>query len=234
MILTNWAVDESIATIVTATAVVAGTIFVVVQMRQAARDRYFSITAHLFEIWQSPDFQDDQLFLLHKLGAATWDEFVALGRGERAERALHRVAGFYDRVGNLVLHKLISRDDILPTIGVYAIALWQRIEPLVREARLHENPALFQNYEAMLPECRECYVPLQGAPQTSPLRSDDVERIEPAQVKRLLEEGSAFVLDVSKSENSSRIAGAIRTRPNDLTGWLAALKPGKSVVTYCT
>ena len=99
-------------------------------MRQAARDRYFTITANLFEIWQSSQFQDDQLFLLHKLNAVSWDEFVANGRGERAERALHRVAGFYDRVGNLIRNGLIREDDILPTLGGFAIAVWQRIEPI--------------------------------------------------------------------------------------------------------
>jgi hypothetical protein len=234
MILTNWQVDEAIATIVSAIAFVAGAVFVVFQMRAAARERYFSITAHLFEIWQSPDFQDDQLFLLHKLDATSWNEFVELGRGGRAERALHRVGGFYDRVGNLVLHKLISRDDILPTIGVYAITLWQRIEPLVREARLHENAVLFQNYEAMLPECRECYVPFQGAPEPAPTLADHVERIEPIEARRLVEEDRALIIDVSKTDNVDRIAGAIRAHPNDLTGWLAALTPKKSVVTYCT
>jgi hypothetical protein len=96
----NWQADEAIATIISSVAIVAGAIFVVIQLRQAARDRYFTITANLFEIWQSSQFQDDQLFLLHKLNAVSWDEFVANGRGERAERALHRVAGFYDRVGN--------------------------------------------------------------------------------------------------------------------------------------
>jgi len=135
----NWQADEAIATIVSSVAIVAGAIFVVIQLRQAARDRYFTITANLFEIWQSSQFQDDQLFLLHKLNAVSWDEFVANGRGERAERALHRVAGFYDRVGNLIRNGLIREDDILPTLGGFAIAVWQRIEPIVQEARRREN-----------------------------------------------------------------------------------------------
>src|SRR6185437_7101372 len=123
----NWQIDAAIATIVSSVAIVASAIFVVIQLRQAARDHYFAITSHLFEIWQNPDCQEDQLFLLHKLSASTWEEFVAAGRGERAERALHRVAGFYDRVGNLVRHRLIREDDILPTVGGFAIAVWQRI-----------------------------------------------------------------------------------------------------------
>ena len=155
----SWEVAAAIATIISTVAFIASAIVVILQLRQAARERYFSITAHLFEIWQSPEFQHDQLFLLHVLSCATWEGFCALGRGERAERALHRVGAYYDRVGNLVRHRLIEKEDILPTIGGYAVAVWDRIEPLVKELRLRENAVLFQNYELLLPECHDCYVP---------------------------------------------------------------------------
>jgi len=159
MLAIDWQVAAAIATVISTVAFIASAIVVILQLRQAARERYFSITAHLFEIWQSPDFQHDQLYLLHMLSCATWDEFCRLGRGERAERAIHRVGGYYDRVGNLVHHNLIDKQDILPTIGGYAVAVWHRIEPLVKELRLRENAVLFQNYESLLPDCHECYVP---------------------------------------------------------------------------
>src|SRR5882672_9369073 len=162
----DWQIAASIATVVSTVAFAASAIVVVLQLRQASRERYFSVTAHLFEIWQSPEFQHDQLFLLHKLPRSTWEDFCALGRGEHAERAIHRVGGYYDRVGNLVRHNLIRKDDILPTIGGYAVAVWYRIEPLVKELRLRENAVLFQNYESLLPECHECYVPGIGRPIT--------------------------------------------------------------------
>ena len=155
----DWQVAAAIATVVSTLAFIASAVVVVLQLRQAARERYFSITAHLFEIWQSSDFQHDQLFLLHMLTCATWDEFCRMGRGERADVAIHRVGGYYDRVGNLVRHNLIDKQDILPTIGGYAVAVWHRIEPLVKELRLRENALLFENYEALLPECHECYAP---------------------------------------------------------------------------
>jgi peroxiredoxin len=155
----DWQLAAEIATTISTIAFAASAIVVVLQLRQAARERYFSVTAHLFEIWQSPEFQHDQLFLLHKLSCVTWEEFCALGRGDHPERALHRVGGYYDRVGNLVRHGLIRKDDILPTIGGNAVAVWHRIEPLVKELRLRENAVLFENYESLLPECRECYVP---------------------------------------------------------------------------
>src|SRR5712691_11727794 len=178
----NWQVDAAIASIVSAMAVVTSTIFLVVQLRQAARERYFEITAHLFQIWQSTEFQEDQLFLLHKLPASTWEEFVANGRGERAERALHRVGGFYDRIGSLIRRKLIRDEDMLPTIGGVAIAVWQRIEPFVVEARRRENAFLFQNFEAMLPECRECYVPVSTDTAATPVK--DVDLIEPDEARQ--------------------------------------------------
>jgi peroxiredoxin len=159
MIAIDWQLAAAVATVISTVAFIASAVVVVLQLRQAARERYFSITAHLFEIWQSPDFQHDQLFLLHTLSCTSWDEFCGLGRGERAERAIHRVGAYYDRVGNLVRHGLIDKRDMLPTVGGYAVAVWHRIEPLVKELRLRENAVLFQNYESLLPDCHECYVP---------------------------------------------------------------------------
>ena len=155
----DWQLAAEVATTVSTIAVAASAIVVVMQLRQAARERYFTVTSHLFEIWQSPEFQHDQLFLLHKLPDPTWENLCAMGRGEHAERAIHRVGGYYDRVGNLVRHGLIDKNDILPTIGGYAVAVWYRIQPLIKELRLRENAVLFENYEALLPECHECYVP---------------------------------------------------------------------------
>jgi hypothetical protein len=256
----DWQVDAAIATIVSSVAIVASAAFVVVQLRQAARDRYFAITSHLFEIWQSPEFQEDQLFLLHKLQARNWDEFVAGGRGERAERALHRVGGFYDRVGNLIRHGLINENDILPTIGGFALAVWQQTEPLILEARRRENSYLFQHFEAVLPTCRECYIPLSTDEQAvfSVPRSSSrlrrfagrwreiwfsryisimdfwTHRVEPLEAKRLLDADRATIIDVTRNPHSVRIRGAVRPIPRDFQGWISAVQPGKDVITYCT
>jgi peroxiredoxin Q/BCP len=161
----DWQLAAEIATVFSSIAFAISAIAVMLQLRQMARERYFSVTAHLFEIWQSAEFQRDQLFLLHELQDRTWESFCAPRRGGRAERALHRVGGYYDRVGNLVRHNLIRKQEILPTIGGNAVAVWWRIEPLVKELRLRENAVLFENYEWLLPECQECYVPAFRQPQ---------------------------------------------------------------------
>ena len=151
-----WEIVSTAANWVSAIAIVAGSIFVVIELRQAAKDRYLTLTSDLFQIWHSREFQDDQLFLLHKLPSTNWKDFIANGRGEEAERALQRVGGFYDRIGALVRSKLIRQEELLPTVGGDAIRVWHKIEPLVREARQTENSLLFQNYEAVLPNCLEC------------------------------------------------------------------------------
>jgi hypothetical protein len=225
-----WEIVSTVANWVSAVAIVAGAIFVVVELKQAAKDRYLTLTSDLFQIWHSREFQDDQLFLLHKLPTSTWSEFIANGRGEEAERALQRVGGFYDRIGNLVRNRLIRQEEILPTVGGDAIRVWQKIEPLVREARRTENSLLFQNYEAVLPNCLECYVPIMHEES----KLGEAERIEPAELKKMVDRGNAVVLDVSKSPEEKRVRGALRATPNDLVGWLKVIPPGKDVVTYCT
>ena len=151
MFAIDWQAAAAIATVVSTLAFIASAIVVVLQLRQAARERYFSVTAHLFEIWQSPDFQHDQLFLLHMLSCTTWDEFCKLGRGERAEVAIHRVGGYYDRVGNLLRHNLINKKDILPTIGGYAVAVWHRIEPLVKDCGFAKTRCCFKTTNRYCP-----------------------------------------------------------------------------------
>jgi len=245
MNMTNWQMVSGIASIVSAIAIVAGSVFVIFQLRQAAKDRYFAISSDLFEHWQSPDFQEDQLFLLHKLPACTWDQFVANGRGERAERAFHRVGGFYDRVGHLVLTGLIRQTDILPTIGSDAIAVWQKVEPLVHEARRRENTLLFLNYEAVLPNCLECVVPAAVTIANEPqLEHTPLTALQPAEtivapvdvvtLRGLVDRGEVQVLDVSREPQATCIKGAVRGDPNDLSGWTRAVAHDRPVVAYCT
>jgi hypothetical protein len=229
-----WQMIGAVASWVSALAIVAGSIFVVVELRQAAKDRNLHISTDLFNIWHSPEFQDDQFYILHQLPGWNYQEFIAHGRGDRAERAIHRVGAFYDRVGNLIMTKLIRQDELLPTIGGDAIRVWNKIEPLVREARRQENSLLFQNYEAVLPNCLECYVPIVKVDALlTQAQGIQGERIDPAELRKQLASG-VIVLDVSKAAAEHKIQGAIRTEPNDLSGWLRVIPRGKDVVTYCT
>ena len=71
-------------------------------------------------------------------------------------------------------HNLIRKGEILPAIGGYGVAVWYRIQPLVNELRLRENSVLFENYESLLPDCHDCYVPALTHPSESAMVSRDV------------------------------------------------------------
>jgi hypothetical protein len=58
----NWQADAAIATIVSSVAIIAGAICVIIQLRQVARDRYFTITANLFEIGTARNFRTTNYF----------------------------------------------------------------------------------------------------------------------------------------------------------------------------
>ncbi|HXW85246.1 MAG TPA: rhodanese-like domain-containing protein [Candidatus Binataceae bacterium] len=232
MLSVHWQMLSALANLISTVAIVAGAIFVVAELRSAAKDRYLEVSNSMFEIWHSAEFQEDQLYLLHQVPVSSWTEFTANGRGTRAERAFLRVGGFYDRVGHLVLSKLLRQDQILPTISGDAIRVWQKIEPMVREARRSENLLLFSNYELMLPQCIECFVPMveehaQGA-------TPAVEMIEPAELMKLMASREAAVIDVDQTEHPVRIAGAVRAEANDLAGWIRALPRAKEIVAYCS
>ena len=158
----------SIATAVYGSAFLISLLFVVIQLRRQADERFVDSTQKTFEIWLSDDFQKAQQWILYELKEQTWKEFVAAHRGDYGERTFIRVGSYYNRIGYLVTYHLLGGNDriLLDTVAGPAIRIWQKIEPLVLEARLVENSTLFQDYERMLPRCRECYV-FSGSPQST-------------------------------------------------------------------
>ncbi len=158
----NWIAINSIATVISMVAFVATALYLRDQLKGQQKDRYLSVTNDLFAIWLAPDFMEAQLWLLHRLEEPTWRDFVAKHRADVGEVAFHRVGSFYDRVGTLVRLGFVNEREILSTVGGHAIAVWAKVGPLVREARRIENSSLFEDFERLMPACRECYVPSLG------------------------------------------------------------------------
>jgi hypothetical protein len=170
----NWEMISSIATAIYGSAFLISLVFVVIQFRRQPDDRFVLSTEKTFEIWMSNDFQKAQQWILYELKEQTWKEFVAAHRGGYGERAFIMVGSYYSRIGYLVTYRLLGTREriLLGTLAGPAIRTWQKIEPLVLEARLVENSTLFQDYERMLPRCREVDVfsgTLQSAVDTNDL-----------------------------------------------------------------
>src|SRR2546422_625828 len=146
-----WTVITALCTFISALAYVVTALYIRRQLKAIDKDRYLNITNQMFMIWQSSEFMDAQLWLLHRLRETTWESFIAKHRGDRGEAAFHRVGSFYDRLGTLIRLKLVDEQEILSTVAPYAIATWDKIEPIVRETRRLENSVLFDDFERLLP-----------------------------------------------------------------------------------
>jgi hypothetical protein len=187
-----------------------------------------------------------QLWIQHRLKETSWPDFIAAHRADVGEAAFHRVGSFYDRVGTLVRLGLVQRDEIVPTIGAYAIVVWQKIEPLVREARRIEHSTLFQDFEKIVPWCYECYVPALGpAGQVQPFSllqsSQDsapaVVRISPAQLHERLQNGTVTVVDARPpaqvASDPRGLPGAIPIPVAEVETRHKQLPANREVVVYC-
>lgn len=237
----DWAALTAIASVVSTVAFIATAVYVRGELKHMEKDRYLSITSGLFTIWQSREFMDAQLWLLHRLQESTWEEFTEAHRADYGEAAFQRVGSFYDRVGALVRLKLINDEEILATIGADAIAVWKKIEPLVREARRVENASLFDDFERLLPACYECYVPALGGVSISPPATGHVAeagRMSVAALKRRLQHHQpTTILDVRQRDHVALdprvLPGAQRIPPGEVATRYQELPRDTEVVVYC-
>src|SRR5438034_3954905 len=125
-----------------------------------ARDRHVTATNLLIEIWESPEFQRAQLWILYELKSPSWEEFVADHGGKDGEQALIIVGSYYNHLGTLIHDGLLDTpQSLLRSIGGYAIAVWEKIAPLVQQARKREISALFSNYEWLVAAAYRAYKP---------------------------------------------------------------------------
>ncbi len=236
----SWDAITSIATTVSMVAFILTAVYIRDQLKGQQKDRYLQITSDLFGVWQNRDFMEMQLWVIHKLEESNWQDFVAKHRSDYGEIAFHRVGAFYDRVGTLVRLGFVNDREILATIGGHAIAVWNKIEPLVREARRIENSDLFTDFERILPSCRECYVPrlARGAP-LSPFSLDQPEpTISPKELKRRLDRQEPLTLIDARHpdqvKDDPRSLPHARLIPADqIEGRFGELPVDQPAVIYC-
>ena len=243
-----WDIVTALATVISMVAFVLTALYVRGQLKSLEKDRFVNITGELYSVWQSRDFMEAQFWIMHTMEEQSWTAFVSAHRGDAGEIAFHRVGSFYDRVGTLVRLGLVSDQEILSTIGAYAIAVWQKIEPLVREARRIENSILFDDFEKLLPACHECYVPaLAGSDIIRPFSIRQERKAAPAAVveklsvqelrRRMDSNEPVTVLDVRQkghlADDSRRSPGSLPIAPDEVEKRLGEIPPEKDVVALC-
>jgi hypothetical protein len=163
----DWTMITALGSLLSALILLAAAIVAILELDHMARDRYVSVINTLLEIWESSSFQQAQLWILYELDVTDWEEFVTRYGGKYGEESIIRVGSFYNYVGTLAHEHLIpSPNSLLQSIGGYAIAVWDKIRPLVEQARREELSNLFANYEWLVAAAYRTYKP------THPLSRD--------------------------------------------------------------
>ena len=238
----EWNAISAVAAVISTVAIVVSALYVRAQLKNASKDRYLAITNQLFAVWETSEFMAAQLWLVHRLRETSWEDFVKAHRGDVGEAAFHRVGAFYDRVGLLIRLGFVNVDDILPTVGGYAIAVWQKVGPLVYQARALEHSTLFTEFERMLPACQECYVPTVAAGAQvrlfTPSSVAESPRIDLATLRKRLDAGEPLtLLDVRRADQVAHepatLPGAVVMPAEEVEKHYQALSSDREVVAFC-
>ena len=237
-----WTIVSAVAAVISTITYILTAIYIRDQLKGQQKDRYLHVTSELFTTWQDRDFMEAQLWLVHRLQEQDWTSFVAKHRCDYGEIAFHRVGGFYDRVGTLVRLGFVNEQEILTTVGSHAIAVWNRIEPLVRQARAIESSELFRDFERMLPACHACYVPALSigasiAPP-SPDQHKEPIKIDITTANRLAHSEAVTILDVRQAAHINQdgrvLPRAVSIPPDEIETRFGELPMDRLVIAYCT
>jgi hypothetical protein len=238
-----WTIISAVAAVISTITYILTAIYVRDQLKGQRQDRYLHVTSELFTNWQDRDFMEAQLWLVHRLQEKDWQNFIVKHRCDYGEIAFHRVGGFYDRVGTLVRLGFVNEQEILTTIGGHAIAVWTKIEPLVREARASENSELFRDFERMLPACHACYVPALSITTPvapfSPVQAAEAIKIDVAALERRIDRGDPLtILDVRQAahveQDRRALPHAMYIPPDQIEARYTELPLDRDVIAYCT
>ncbi len=143
----------SIATasvILAAASVVAASIYYSFQIRNQTYARRADLVLRLYATFDSLEFQR----AFHTVyWADTHDYDALLGALEGQRHVGTYLFTFYDQVGVLLRRGLIDFELVDALLGNSARQLWEKVEPVVEEARARsDDPRLYEHFEYLYTE----------------------------------------------------------------------------------
>jgi hypothetical protein len=140
----------TVSVLLAAASVVAVSVFYSFQIWHQTRLRRADLLLRLYATWDTLEFQK----AFHQLYWAElydYDSFLERFDGRREVGSY--VLAFYDQIGVLLRRRLIDYDLVDDLLGNSAIQLWEKVWPVVREARIrsHDN-RLYEHFEHLYDE----------------------------------------------------------------------------------
>lgn len=150
----------TVSVLLAAASVVAVSAFYSFQIWHQTRLRRADLLLRLYATWDSLEFQ-------HAFHQVYWAEFhdydSFLERVEGRREVGSYVSAFYDQIGVLLRDKLIDYDLVDDLLGNSAIQLWEKVAPVIREARARsDDDRLYEHFELLYGEmARRAPVPVR-------------------------------------------------------------------------
>jgi hypothetical protein len=149
-----------VSIVIAAASVVVASTFYSFQIRNQVRVRKIDLVMRLYATWDSLEFQR----AFHTVYWADFDDYdsaMAITGGER--QLWTYLLSFYDQVGVLLRRRLIEFDMVDDLLGNSTRQLWEKVAPMIREARERYDPRLYEHFEFLYDEMTRRTGPVQPA-----------------------------------------------------------------------
>jgi len=132
------------ATIVSAAAGIAATIFILLQFRHMEKHRNLEISMTLFEWGESERLRKAFRWIEEEFQFEDYEKYkVKKENNFEATEYPHEVTAFFEQVGFLVDKKFVDLDVIADRLGSYIISNWKKLAPWIMALRKEKSDETF-------------------------------------------------------------------------------------------
>ena len=170
-----------ISIVIAAASVVVASTFYSFQIRNQLRVRKTDLVMRLYSTWDSLEFQR-AFHHVYWADFHDYDSAMAITGGER--QVWTYLLSFYDQVGVLLRRHLIEFDMVDDLLGNSTRQLWEKVVPMIREARERYDPRLYEHFEYLYDEMTRRGVPVQPAFATGESGARAASRTPDARARR--------------------------------------------------
>jgi len=124
------------AAIISATGVILGVVFVVIQLRHMEMHRNLDISMKLFEWAESDRLRKAFRWIENEFQFQDYDKYKAQeATDSEASEYPHEATAFFEQIGFLVEKRFVDLDIIDDRLGSHIVSNWKTLEPWIMAMR---------------------------------------------------------------------------------------------------
>ena len=142
--------SDPIGLTISVSALVVSVVTALRQQRASESSNAVTVILDVFREFRSPEMVKARRYVMQRLDPAVYDPCKGMdGLPADLKYQAIRISHFFDQLGVLVAHDLVSRDAIVGFLGGSVLSSWDKLSPYIRGDRQVRN-AEYQEYFEML------------------------------------------------------------------------------------